>query len=280
MRSEAFRGSEAVRRGKATAKQLRGPRYQRVLRDVYVPAGTAVDLAVRSQAAYVLADGQAVLSGFSAAEVLGASCAPADAPAELTIIRGRPRLTGITVHRDHLHPDEITTASGLRVTTPLRTAFDLARRLPLREAVVAVDALARVGRFDPHELATLRHRHFGARGNVRLTEVQRLADPRSGSPMETRIRFGLVTHGLPAPVPQHPVGPYFLDLAYPEVRLGIEYDGREHLTPHRARRDLERQAYLTAAGWTILRFSAEAVLDRPQYVANYVRAALIRPNVP
>ncbi|HKR51238.1 MAG TPA: hypothetical protein VJT72_16960 [Pseudonocardiaceae bacterium] len=35
------------------------------------------------------------------------------------------------------------------ITTALRTAWDLSRWLPMVEAVVALDALARVGRFAP-----------------------------------------------------------------------------------------------------------------------------------
>lgn len=275
--SDVFRGSTAIRRGKVTTAQLRGARFRRVFHDVYVPAGTADDLRVRSRAAHVLLGDRAVLSGYSAAEILGASCAPEEAPAEVTLIRGRQRpLTGLVVHRDRLLPDEITNISGIPVTTALRTAFDLGRRLSLTEAVVVVDALTRVWRFTPDELAAIRRQHPRARDSTRLTAVIRLADARSESPMESRIRVGLVTNGLPAPVPQCPVGPYFLDLGYPKVSLGIEYDGREHLTPDRARRDLDRQAYLTAAGWTILRFSAYDVLRRPDLIAARVRTALLR----
>jgi very-short-patch-repair endonuclease len=93
--------------------------------------------------------------------------------------------------------------------------------------------------------------------------------------METRIRLALVFDGLPAPVPQHPVGPHFLDLAYPSVRLGIEYDGEVHRTQQRALRDLDRQARLVCAGWTVLRFPARQVLRRPEEVAARVRGALV-----
>jgi very-short-patch-repair endonuclease len=72
------------------------------------------------------------------------------------------------------------------------------------------------------------------------------------------------------------VGPYWLDLAYPGARLGIEYDGRLHLTPERARRDLVRQADLTRVGWDVLRFPAPTVLHHSYRIPAAVRAALAR----
>jgi very-short-patch-repair endonuclease len=84
--------------------------------------------------------------------------------------------------------------------------------------------------------------------------------------------------GLPAPAVQHPVTArgvrYRLDLAYPEVLLAIEYDGADHRTQQRARRDLVREAALTALGWHILRFDADVVLFRPDRIAVAVRSEL------
>jgi very-short-patch-repair endonuclease len=51
--------------------------------------------------------------------------------------------------------------------------------------------------------------------------------------METRIRLVIVFAGLPVPVLQHPVGPYLLDMAYPAIRLAVEYDGQTHRTQER-----------------------------------------------
>ena len=84
-----------------------------------------------------------------------------------------------------------------------------------------------------------------------MPEVTRLADPLAESPLETRIRLAIRFDGPPMPVLQHPVGAYDLDMAYPDVLLAVEYDGREHLTAERARRDLDRQAFRTAADWTV-----------------------------
>ncbi|WP_433283172.1 hypothetical protein ACQPZA_32445 [Pseudonocardia xinjiangensis] len=53
--------------------------------------------------------------------------------------------------------------------------------------------------------------------------------------------------GHPAP-DDHVFGPNRLDMAYPGVRLVVEYDGGEHRAPDRALRDLDRQAWLSTAG--------------------------------
>jgi hypothetical protein len=210
--------------------------------------------------------------------VIVVGCAvPPGAPAEIVVPTRRRAQTGMRVRHEAL-PDREVVEVGIdhgtvRATCPRRAAFDLGRRPPIVEAVVAVDALSRVGEFAPRELVRFGYDHLGAPGSRLLARVA-LATPLSGSPMETRIRLALHHGGLPPPVLQHPVGPYALDLSYPAVRLAVEYDGREHLTPERARHDLRRQAALTAAGWTVLRFGAWDVLNRPWWVAAEVRREL------
>ena len=73
---------------------------------------------------------------------------------------------------------------------------------------------------------------------------------------------------------QHPLGPYRVDLAYPAVRLAIEYDGRDHREPGRAIRDLRREAYLTRCGWDVLRLRASSVYD-PRETAIRVHRELV-----
>lgn len=46
-----------------------------------------------------------------------------------------------------------------------------------------------------------------------------------------------------------------------------------------SKRDLDRQAFLTAAGWTVLRFRAADVLHRPRVVAAAIRRALAARGV-
>jgi hypothetical protein len=82
---------------------------------VYAPARVEPDLVLRSMAAAVLVAGRGVLAGYSAAEVLGASCGAVDAPAEVLLLRpgGQSyRCPGLRVHRDLVNPDETTVAAG------------------------------------------------------------------------------------------------------------------------------------------------------------------------
>jgi very-short-patch-repair endonuclease len=273
--TQPFRGSRAVAAGLLTPAVLRGPRFRRLFPDIYIGADVEVELELLSQAAYLLVEGRGALGGYSAAELLKASCGPLGSPAEVVAPhRLRPH-PGLLVRQDELPPDEVQEVAGVVVTSPRRTAYDLGRRGSLVEAVVAVDVLAHAHGFAPEEVLLLARRHLGGRGSARLPRVVELTDRRSGSPMETRIRLALRSGGLPRPALQHPVGPYLLDLAYPDVRIAVEYNGSDHLDPERALHDLRREAYLTAAGWVVLRFGSYLVVRRPDRVAARVRTRLV-----
>ena len=156
----AFRGSLAVRAGLTTWGRLRGPRFVRLLPDVYCPTGDEPpDLRLRSLAAYRLVEGRGVLAGYSAAVLLDADCARhRDVPAEVTVAGGGQRVhNGLVVRRERIARGETTWVDGVRCTSPLRTAYDLGRQEDLVEAVVAVDHLANRHRFSPDLLL-----HFGA----------------------------------------------------------------------------------------------------------------------
>ena len=277
--TSAFRGSAAVAAGLLTPGVLRGPRYRRLFPDVHAPAAAEPDLALRARAAGVLLDGRGVVAGYAAAELLGASCGPRDAPVDVLVPHSY-RCAGLRVHRGRLPADELARAGPTPVTTPTRTAFDLARWAPsLTERVAAVDALAHGCGVDVEAVRVLRNRHLGVRRADVVAQVLALVDPRAESTMESRVRMALHLGGLPAPAVQHPVVAgttrYRLDLAYPQVRLAIEYDGADHRGQRRARRDLVREAALVALGWKILRFDADVVLFRPDRVAAEVRAELV-----
>jgi REase_MTES_1575/AbiEi antitoxin C-terminal domain len=242
--------------------------------DVYASTALEPDLELRARAARVLVAGRGVVAGYAAAELHGASCGPPDEPVDV-LVPHASCCAGLRVHRGRVPPDEVIRADGVPVTSPVRTAFDLARWAPtLTERVVAVDALGHHCGVTPDDIRTLRNRHLGVwRGGV-VAEVLALTDARAESPMESRTRMALHLGGLPAPAVQHPVvargARYRLDLAYPHALLAIEYDGADHRGQRRARRDLLREAALTELGWKILRFDADVVLFRPDRIVREV----------
>jgi hypothetical protein len=284
----AFRGSRAIAAGLVTRDRLRGPRFWRLYPDIYAQArDQPPDLLLRSLAAYRLVQGRGVLAGYSAAAVLGADCAPRpEAPAEVTVPGRdqRPR-RGLIVHRDQLHPGETTRVGDIACTTPLRTAFDLARGPDLTEAVVAVDRLANRHRFAPDLLLNFSARYRGRRGVAQLPGVLALASPYSGSPMESRLRLLIIDAGLPRPAVQWVVQDpatrtaTWLDLAWPELMIGIEYEGEPHTEPGRVLRDISRYTRLVDLGWRIYRYTKAEFYGQPErIIAELTRACQRGPS--
>lgn len=278
----AFRGSGAVAAGLVTPKALRGPRFLRLYPDTYVRRGPdPPDLWLRSVAAYRYVEGRGVLSGHSAAVLLGADCGPEDAPAEVIVPEGGQRAhAGLLVHRRPLASNEVRPCRSVLVTTATQTAYDLGRRPGLVDAVVAIDALTNAGRCAPDEVLAIADRSPGARGNRQLRRAVALADRRAGSPMETRLRLILVLAGLPPPEVQFPVldnarrRAVWLDLAYPEQRIAIEYEGADHGRPERVLLDAGRYTRLVDRGWRIYRFTKYQVYFEPEEIVATVRRAL------
>ncbi|RTL65160.1 MAG: DUF559 domain-containing protein [Pseudonocardiaceae bacterium] len=274
-----FRGSDELAAGRLTRGLLRSARYVRLFPDVYVPAGMEFDLTLRSRGAYLLvARRGGILAGHSAAALLGAGCASRDAPAEVLVGHDVRPHTGLLVHRGAVSDDDVMLVKGCRVTSPERTAWDLARRPDLTDAVVAVDTLAARWAFDPAVL--LGRRRHRVRGGRMVEQVVALADKRSESPMESRLRLLLVLGGLPQPAVQHllrdlsGVAVARFDLAYPQAKLAIEYDGGTHLEAKGRIRDRERDAAASRLGWLTLRFGPKDVLADPQRTLRTVTDVL------
>jgi hypothetical protein len=99
------------------------------------------------------------------------------------------------------------------------------------------------------------------------------------SDFERMVQQLLLDAGLPAPVLQHEVydGDEFvarIDLAYPNRLLGIELDGRRHLTDQAFERDPVRRNRLVGLGWTILNYTWRAYVDHPTRLVAEVRQFL------
>jgi hypothetical protein len=150
----------------------------------------------------------------------------------------------------------------------------------LPSAVADVDSVLAAARCEVKDVVGLAERYPGARGIRQLREVLALADPRAESPPESHVRVLLVQAGLPRPRPQYEVrdgqGRFVarLDLAWPELKAGLEYEGVYHRDRDQYSRDLIRHNALRALGWTILRVDAVQMRDPIALIAS-VRPILL-----
>ncbi|HEY2225258.1 hypothetical protein [Actinomycetospora sp.] len=252
---DPFRGSWAVLDGRTTWTRLRGPDFRQLRPDVYVGAAAEQDLRMCVRGLRLWSQDLGILAGPLAALAYEAECPWDDA--EL-IMPGRchPAPSGTRIRTDRLSPDEIAERFGCPITSPVRTAFDLARREPLVEAVAAVDSLAHTCRFPSDYLRRFAAGHPRARGIVQVRRVLELMDPRAESLPETRLRLGLLDRGVPPGVPQYRVRLLTgerkrLDLAWPEAMVALEYDGPGHRTITGQNRDAFHRGRLGDLGWNI-----------------------------
>jgi hypothetical protein len=119
--------------------------------------------------------------------------------------------------------------------------------------------------------------------SARATRLLPLVDGRAQSPPESRVRVACALADLPRPVPQYvvvergvPLGQ--VDLAWPEARLIVEYEGEYHFDELQIRKDDARYARLTAAGWRVLRLSSFDLRNLDSVVLR-IRGALAEAGV-
>ncbi len=238
---------------------------RRVLRGVYVAGVVPDTTAIRAASAalvlrpfVVVCDRTAAwLHGVDTFDFYELEILP---PLETSALRGcsRPRRTGCRPGVRDLSPEDVMRVGDVSVTTPLRTALDLACSLSSRDALAALDAFMRHHDVTRSQLRGGLVRYFRRRGVVQARRLVALADARAESPGESWTRLVMVDAGLPVPELQcwvrHEGRDLFrLDLAYPKHRIAIEYDGRQfHESAEQRAHDLARRTWLREHGWTVI----------------------------
>lgn len=161
---------------------------------------------------------------------------------------------------------------SIPVVDPIAAVFSFAAGLDVDEVVVLLDALLtqaenypglRAGRpvISPDDIADGLERWTRFPGRRAVAEALGLARKRVESPKETETRLRLIGAGLPEPAVQHEVyeGTRLvarIDLAYPQWKIAIEYEGDGHRTdPAQWRRDIQRQRELEDRGWIVIRLT-------------------------
>jgi hypothetical protein len=119
--------------------------------------------------------------------------------AELLRGRGSKTLLGCRVMRRSVVEGEVVSLNGVPVTSPERTAVDLALDLPVPEALITVDAVLRRGASRDQMMAIVDRIGRGPQAE-RARMTLEWADPRSESALESRGRGELMVRGAPRPL--------------------------------------------------------------------------------
>ncbi|MCP3423763.1 type IV toxin-antitoxin system AbiEi family antitoxin domain-containing protein [Nocardioides pinisoli] len=195
---------------------------------------------------------------------------------------------GIVQHRGVVTEGDVVTAEdGTRRMSATRTALELTTLLDVEHALVEIDFLLHEG------LTTIKdlHARYAAMTHWPRTLatdlVLRMADGRSESVGETRTRFLCWSQHLPAPVPNFPIHNALgveiarVDLAWPALRVFLEFDGRVKYEGRRRKgesvvdcvlREKQRESLICEiTGWRCIRITW-ADLYRPAEVAARIRA--------
>lgn len=274
-----FVGPTAVAGGLLTRGQLRGQAVQRLCRDIYTSERTKVTYELRCRALAMALPRETVITGLSAATLRGVRlCWPEDDVQVLAPLEARlGRRSGLDVRRTAIAPDEWEPWAGGRIATPLRMALDLLLARPLPDAVADMDAVLRAGKVDPALLAQMLEERSD-NGIVLARRALELTDPRAESLPESKLRVHSVLDGLD-PVPQYWIEDEAgriarVDLALPEHKLAIEYDGDWRDGESWAlNRDRDRSNRVHALHWRVV-FVTAPLLRNTQKMLHTVRVAI------
>ncbi|WP_344060770.1 hypothetical protein [Microbacterium pumilum] len=186
----------------------------------------------------------------------------------------------MTSHRLASRPAAHTLVGGLRVEHAARAWVQASVHLSDTELIVAADFLVARQR----RLATIDE--LRAEAQLRRPRLDSLIDrvrDASESSQETKLRLALVDGGLPEPQLAHELyqddGTFIarLDQAYPEYRVGVEYDGRQHAEDVRQfARDADRWREIDDAGWQLVRVLKHHLEPDPSLAVKLVRRELLR----
>lgn len=255
-------------------------------RGVVVHAADLLKLPTLAQAALLAIGPPAVLSGVTSLALHGISAAEGTT-VHLTVpysrrVGSRP---GLVVHRAEFHPSDIVELDELPLFSLDRALADHLCDGDERTAFAALEEA--MHNLAPDHRAVLhtnvRDRLLDRRdrrGIHRAQMLLALATGEAESPSESILRLIVVEAGLPVPVAQYEIDTidgrklYVLDLAWPELRIALEYDG---YAAHEGRQDYdaERDARMAARGWITVRATAADLRD-PRRLLVELRGAFER----
>ncbi len=258
---------------------------RRPIKGVYADARLADSIDLRCACLRLVVPPDAVVCDRHAGWLAGASMvlAPGEhlslSPVAMYLPEGRRLRNDLADSGERaLLSEDVYEIAGLRVTTPLRTAWDLGRHRWTDRALPAVDQMLRLRAFSREALLAGLPRFKGMRWVTTLRAIAPLADGRAESPPESVLRLRWIEANIPEPTPQLEIcaDERFLarlDLGNPDLRFGAEYDGAEwHSSPDQLAHDGARRAAVRDEGrFHVIALRKEHLFGRAQCAERMIR---------
>lgn len=265
----------------------RDPELARVARGCWVNSTRVADFRVRCFAALDTSAEYTVVAVTTAGWLHGLWLPPGLSAIHLaTATPGTPgrsmtrtRKPEFVAHRYQLGDDDIVSIDGLLVTSLARTWRDLAGYLPLPDLVAAGDSALRAGA-EMDSLTEVVSRTPRRAHTAKARAALQLLDARSESRPESHLRVAVSAPDLPrfavnVAVSRKSGGWLGVpDLSLDEAAIGLEYQGEEHATLRRMRKDLVRFADFRSEGWLMLAYGPTQVFSRPWEIEAETRIAV------
>jgi very-short-patch-repair endonuclease len=264
------------------ANALRSGAVRPLWTGVVVEAPRLLDIRTRAAAALLALGPRAVLCGPTAASLHGCTATTSADVHVLLPYQCKPRSRpGLVVHHSCFYTEHVVELDGLRILALPHVVADLLCLAAPGDALAIADEVLRQAAPRSDELRAAVEQRLRSRpdprGTVRGAGFLDLASPRAESAPESWVRMLLIERGFPLPEVnfslRSPSGRevYRLDLAWPALRIALEYDGHA-AHAGREEQDEARADDLRRRGWIVVRARADDLAD-PTRLLGELRAA-------
>lgn len=266
--TKPFSRKQALAAG-LSPRELAGPRFVRLHRGIYIANGYKPALNAECGILMRHRKGLTYVRGRTAARLWGGIV-----PDDSSLYFGTDDDWGqsrklVRATRAAEQP-ALTTAYGIKITTPEQTFWDLGTELDLVELVVLADAMVRRKSTTPERLVEfcLAHAHTGINPALHAAAYARRG---VDSATESRARMLWMLAGLPAELETdirlyNDAGDLVrrIDMGIKRVKFAFEYDGRHHVEMRtNVHGDIIRREGFDNDGWVLLLAINEDVFGRP-----------------
>jgi very-short-patch-repair endonuclease len=189
-------------------------------------------------------------------------------------------MPGVVILRFDLPDSDVDVQECVPVTSGIRTILDCLRLLPFDDAARVLDRALQKQLVDFDGLCSRVIGLAGQRGTPKLIKLLKQAGLGTRSEAERRLYRLLRAANIGGWYANFRVSDVTgwigeIDVAFPDVKLAIEVDGRAwHSAWDRFEWDRTKQNRLELAGWKVLRFTWEAITGRPAKVLADIQQML------